>query len=91
MGAKAADELPWVTAEGGYSLALDELTLVARNAKGTRLRSVPAELRKGETAEQLLALRDWLKQHEAECRALVESWMLRSLPIARSAIAAVCA
>lgn len=89
MGTKPADDLPWIPAESGYSLALDQLTLVVRNSKGTRLRSVPAELRKGETAEQLLALRDWLRQHEAECRALVESWMLRSLPIARSAIAAV--
>jgi hypothetical protein len=89
MGAKVADELPWVPAEGGYSLALDALTLVARNAKGTRLRSVPADLRKGETAEALLALRDWLKQHDTDCRATVEGWMLRSLPIARSAIAGV--
>jgi hypothetical protein len=88
MGAKATDELPWVPAESGYSLALDELTLVARNPKGARLRSVPADLRKGETAEQLLALRDWLKQHETECPAPDESRMLRSQPVARSAITA---
>jgi hypothetical protein len=34
MGARTTDELPWVPAENGYSLALDELTLVVRNPKG---------------------------------------------------------
>jgi hypothetical protein len=71
----------WIAADGGYELSLDGTTLVCRNPKGTVLKSVPAAVRKGEAAEQLLAVREWLLRHERDCRAAVESWMLRSLPV----------
>src|SRR6188508_1734175 len=87
--ATPAPSLSWTSAEDGYELALDGTTLVARNAKGSVLRSVPSAVRKGEAAERLLAVRDWLVRHEREAKATVESWMLRSLPIARTVIAEV--
>src|SRR5262245_49963401 len=87
--APSAPSLSWTPAEDGYDLALDGTTLVARNAKGSVLRSVPSAVRKGEAAERLLAVRDWLVRHERESKATVESWMLRSLPIARTVIAEV--
>lgn len=65
--------------------------LYARNAKGKKLASVPAALKKTELAEQLLALRDWLVQHRQECTDSVETWMLRSLPVPREVLASVWA
>jgi hypothetical protein len=87
--ATPAPSLSWTSAEDGYELALDGTTLVARNAKGSVLRSVPSAVRKGEAAERLLAVRDWLVRHERDSRTTVESWMLRSLPIARTVISGV--
>lgn len=79
-------ELGWVDAGGGYALALDAGKLVARNARGKRLSAVPGQLRDGEVAGQLEALRDWLVEHDRECQATVEQWMLRSLPVPRAVL-----
>jgi hypothetical protein len=85
------DVLSWVPAEDGYSLALDGAKLVCRNPKGKTLASVPASVKKGEVAEELLALRDWLVAHEQMCREQVEDWMLRSLTVPRPLLVAVWA
>jgi uncharacterized protein DUF4132 len=79
-------ELGWVDAGDGYALALDAGKLVARNAKGKRLSAVPKQLRDGQAAEQLEALRDWLAEHDCACLATVEQWMLRSLPVPRAVL-----
>lgn len=78
--------LHWVDAGGGYQLALQGEKLVCRNAKGKVLASVPKDVRDGDVAEQLLALSEWLENHEAECRETVEAWMLRSLPVPRAVL-----
>lgn len=84
----AGDEgLHWLDAGGGYSLAIDDGKLLCRNAKGKRLRAVPAALKDSEVAIQLRALRDWLASHDTACLATVESWMLRSLPVPLAALA----
>lgn len=82
-------ELGWVDAGKGYQLSLDRGKLVARNDKGKRLSSVPKELKDSDAADQLEALRDWLAEHDRACRATVEQWMLRSLPVPRAVVAAV--
>ena len=84
-------ELSWVEAEKGYSLALSgpKGTLVCRNKAGKQLASVPSAVRKGETAQRLLELAQWLQQHERECAATVERWMLGALPVPRGVIEAV--
>jgi hypothetical protein len=79
----------WIEAGKGYQLALDGGKLVVRNDKGKRLASVPKEIKAGEVAEQLEALRDWLAEHDRECAATVETWMLRSLPVPRAVLEAV--
>lgn len=79
----------WVAAENGYHLALDGTTLICRNPRGSILKSVPSAVRKGPVAERIIEVRDWLVRHERECRATVETWMLRSLPVPRSVIAEV--
>jgi hypothetical protein len=75
------DNRVWVTAGEGYELALDGSTLVCRNATGRELKSVPKKAKESQAAEDLLALRDWLARHEAECHSTIESWMLGSFPV----------
>jgi hypothetical protein len=81
--------LGWVDAGRGYRLALEGGKLVAMNAAGRRLAAVPKELRAGETAARLSALRDWLAEHDRACAATAERWMLRSLPVPRAVLQAV--
>jgi hypothetical protein len=69
-----ATPISWVPAADGYSLALDGTTLICRNPKGTVLKSVPSAVRKGDDAEALLALRDWLVRHDKACRCHGASW-----------------
>lgn len=79
----------WLDAGKGYALTLEAGKLVARNDKGKRLASVPKELRESDAADQLEGLRDWLVEHERECAATVEQWMLRSLAVPRAVLEAV--
>src|SRR3954462_14140480 len=87
--APSGGELGWVDAGAGYALARAAGKLVARNARGKRLSSVPRQLRDGEAAEQLKALRDWIPEDDPGCSATVEQWMLRSLPVPRAVLEAV--
>jgi hypothetical protein len=79
----------WVEGPDGYGLALEDGKLVCRNPKGKQLASVPKNVRDSEQATRLLALRDWLAEHERACKETVEQWMLRSLPVPRRAIEAL--
>ena len=76
----------WVDTGNGYSLAFDGGKLVCRNAKGKALASVPKAARESEIGEQLTELKAWMAVHAAECKATVERWMLRSLPIPAATI-----
>jgi hypothetical protein len=78
--------LGWIDAGKGYALTLDGGKLAARNDKGKRLSSVPKDLRDGEVADQLEGLRDWLAEHDRECAATVDQWLLRSLPVPRAVL-----
>ncbi len=81
----------WIDAGKGYGLTLEDGKLVAKNAQGKRLASVPKEARESEAADQLEGLRDWLVEHARECAATVEQWMLRSLAVPRAVLEAVWA
>lgn len=84
-------EPSWVEAEKGYALALSgpKRTLICRNKKGKQLASVPSAVRKGETAQRLLELREWLTQHERTCASTVDTWMLGALPVPRGVVQSV--
>ncbi|MEU7002154.1 DUF4132 domain-containing protein [Nonomuraea sp. NPDC046570] len=84
-----SDDLVWVAATATHEIALDGTTLICRNSAGRRLKSVPKPARESRAAEDLLALRDYLARHEAECAATVESWMLGALPVPSAVIAEV--
>ena len=83
--------LGWVDAGKGYQITLDAGKLAAKNDKGKRLSSVPKEIRAGEVADQLEALRDWMVEHDRDCNATVEQWMLRSQAVPRAVLEAVWA
>ncbi|MEO8703953.1 MAG: DUF4132 domain-containing protein, partial [Kofleriaceae bacterium] len=89
--ALAVDEagLGWIDAGKGYQITLDGGKLAAKNDKGKRLSSVPKDIKDGDAADQLEALRDWLVEHDRECIATVEQWMLRSLAVPRAVLQAV--
>ena len=87
----ASDEPGWVDGGNGYRLALRDGKLVCRNATGKQLSSVPKEVKASDAAERLLSVQEWLLQHERECLATVEQWMLRSLPVPRGVLASVWA
>ncbi|MBN9643185.1 DUF4132 domain-containing protein [Corynebacterium sp. CCM 8862] len=69
------DQLDWIEAEG-YHLALDGSEIVCRNAKGTKLKTVPAKARKTGQYQELLATRDFLDQHTDQCKSTVLAWFL---------------
>lgn len=81
----------WIQAETGHQLAIDGGQIVARNAKGKDLKSVPPAVKKTETYADLDALLGWLIGHEAECAGQVETWLLRSLPVPTAVLAEVWA
>ncbi len=87
----AVDEqgLGWTDAGDGYQISLEAGKLVAKNPAGKRLTSVPKQVKDGDAADQLEALRDWLVEHERECAVTVDQWMLRSLAVPRSVLEAV--
>lgn len=85
----ATESIVWMAADKDYSLGVSEGKLVCQNPKGKKLASVPKWLKESELAEQLLAMCEWVADHENDCLRRVETWMLRSLPIPRDVIARV--
>lgn len=63
--------------------------MAVRNRAGRTLRSVPAALKDDPAVVGLRQLLEWLGRHEQECRAAVETWMVRSLPVPLAALAQV--
>lgn len=81
----------WLDAGGGYQLGVRDGRIVARNAKGKELASVPKELKAGEQHTSLVEALEWLEAHARSCREQVELWMLRSLPVPTAVVRAVWA
>jgi hypothetical protein len=81
----------WLPAGSGYEVALSSGRIVARNAQGARLKSMPPVLKDDPAVAGLRQLRDWLARHEAQVRADVERWMVHSLPVTARLLATVWA
>ncbi|UJR85123.1 DUF4132 domain-containing protein [Sandaracinus amylolyticus] len=79
----------WIDTGTGYALALQGGKIVARNAAGKTLASVPKPVKDTDAHEMLEQLVEHLDAHERSCRETVETWMLRSLPTPRTVIEAV--
>lgn len=78
----------WVQA-GDYEVALEDGTVVCRNAAGRRLKSVPSKLSDDPVVVGLRQLVEWLDRHERTCQADVERWMVRSLAVPAQVVARV--
>jgi hypothetical protein len=79
----------WVPAEDGYEIAISNGKIVARNLAGAELKAVPKAIREGKALADLKQLLEWLERHERDCRAEVELWLVRSLPVPAAVLAAV--
>jgi Domain of unknown function (DUF4132) len=79
----------WIPAGAGYEVSLSAGKVVARQAGGKQLKRVPAALKDDEAVLGLRQLVEWLARHEATCRAEVEAWLSRSLPVPVGALVAV--
>ena len=73
--------MAWLVASDEYQVTLREGQVVARNARGRELRSVPPALREAPAVVQLRQLVEWLGRHEVTVRETVDRWMVRSLPV----------
>ncbi|MEV6523827.1 DUF4132 domain-containing protein [Longispora sp. NPDC051575] len=83
--------MAWLTAAGGYEVTLREGSIVSRNAAGKELRTLPKTLRDDPAVVGLRQLTEWFTRHGTECRADVERWMIRSLPVPAALLAQVWA
>ncbi|WP_328476292.1 DUF4132 domain-containing protein [Actinoplanes sp. NBC_00393] len=81
----------WVAAGADYEVSVDRGKVVARTAQGKPLKSLPKALKEHEAVLGLRQLVEWLRRHETTCRAEVERWMTRSLPVPAAVIAQVWA
>ena len=83
-----ADPTMLVT-DAGYSLGFDGTTIIALNAKGKRLKSVPPAAKKTDEYRRLEQLREFLSRHDADVAAQVQRWLLGSYPVPGAVLAAV--
>jgi hypothetical protein len=71
----------WLTTASGHEVTLSNGKVVARTNQGKILKSLPKALSEDEVVAGLRQLVEWLDRHEASCRAEVDRWMIRSLPV----------
>lgn len=71
----------WMTVPSGHQLSIVDGAIVARNAAGRTLKSVPSAAKKTVEYAELDQLLDWLAQHERACAAQVDGWLTRGLPV----------
>lgn len=81
-------EPAWIVA-GDYRLALTDDGIVAQNAKGKQLKTVPAKARKTPEYENLEALETFYAQHDRLCLDTVRGWFLTAEPVHALIVASV--
>ncbi|WP_349827313.1 DUF4132 domain-containing protein [Brevibacterium litoralis] len=86
---ETAPEPTLVPTDLGYSLGLDGSTVYVVNAKGKRLKSVPAKAKKTDEYLRITQLGEFLARHDAEAGAQVQSWVLGAFPVQAAVLAAV--
>lgn len=88
MTALETTEDGWIIA-GDYHLKIVDNKIVARNAKGRILKTVPAKVKKESAFEKLAGLISFINQHDKDCSDSVRSWFLGGYPIPTKTIQAV--
>lgn len=79
----------WIETVDGYAVALEGSRVVCRNAAGRALKQLPPKLRADAEVVRLQQLAEWLERHARDCRAQVDTWMVRSLPVPAALLARV--
>lgn len=74
---------------GAYSFRLDGDTIIAKNAKGRVLKTIPPKARATAAFQKVDMLRAYLHQHEVLCGDTVRDWFLKGLPVPLPLITAV--
>lgn len=81
----------WVTTPTGHQIAISDGAIIARNAKGKDLASVPPKVKKSEEFEDLDRTLSFLHSHDIEVGQRVETWVQRGLPVPRALLTEVWA
>ncbi len=81
--------MSWVAVGTGHEISIEHDTIVARNAEGRQLASVPTKVRETAEYEQLDQLLSFLHAHDRECGETVTSWLLRGEPVTTRLLAEV--
>ena len=81
----------WLRTGSEYEVTLSNGKVVARTSQGKILKSLPKVLAEDEVVAGLKQLVEWLSRHETSCRAEVDRWMTRSLPVPAKALTEVWA
>ena len=84
----------WLSAVDGYEVALVGGSagggrVTSRRVGGRPLKTVPKAVRDHDATQGLIQTQEWLARHDLACRAEVEKWLIRSLPVPVAALAAV--
>jgi hypothetical protein len=79
----------WLAAAEGYEVALLSGKLACRRDGGRALKTVPKAVRDHDVTQGLLQTQEWLDRHDLACRAEVEKWLIRSLPVPVGVLSAV--
>lgn len=81
--------MAWLATAGGYQVTLQSGEVACRNAAGRALKAVPPAIRDDPVVVGLRQLTEWLARHDGLCRAEVERWMVRSLPVPAAVLRSV--
>jgi hypothetical protein len=79
----------WLSTASGHEVTIERGKVICRTDGGKRLKSLPKALADDEVVVGLKQLAEWLGRHETACRAEVDLWMIRSLPVPVAALARV--
>ncbi|GIJ66920.1 DUF4132 domain-containing protein [Virgisporangium ochraceum] len=79
----------WLSAVEGYEVALVGGKVASRRVGGRPLKTVPKPVREHDTTLGLVQTQEWLARHDLACRAEVEKWLIRSLPVPVAVLTAV--
>jgi hypothetical protein len=71
----------WLTTASEFEVTLSNGKVICRTKQGKILKTLPKGLAEDEAVVGLKQLVEWLGRHEASCRAEVDRWMIRSLPV----------
>ena len=71
----------WLKTGSEYEVTLSNGKVICRTNQGKVLKSMPKSLAEDEVVAGLKQLAEWLGRHESSCRAEVDHWMIRSLPV----------